>query len=369
MNEFASNSNSTNLNASYPVADNSESLRDNVNDRQSSPIESNRNHPWDSSFPTRLGKVDINNTTMDSADGVETTFTTKTGQWRNAVPSGNTGMSTMNRMRMDHEGEGSSAVHFGNQIQESDDEIANHRLSPWHHENTKAMSDDFDAAWVSLPSSTFFKPRNSQSITESTSAEAFKPYSLSEQERQRSQDKSQIPSIGTRLSTSNSGLPSSGSSMGASRFQEAAAPQGRNQKLLDVNSSSKTTTKDQSPNTNSGSPVKARGLKGFLKRKGSASRTTFDQASNNSASYNDQHSYTNTSYDESLRQKSQGGNTALTSARVDQNRGRRSASKSRSPVRGRAKSLDDRRIRNPSIARKFSRLLRVYDTEKDTAQI
>ncbi|GKY99776.1 hypothetical protein MPSEU_000931500 [Mayamaea pseudoterrestris] len=46
----------------------------------------------------------------------------------------------------------------------------------------------------------------------------------------------------------------------------------------------------------------------------------------------------------------------------DISRGRR---RSKSPARQRARSLDDRLIRNPSIARKFRRLLRVYDDEKE----
>jgi hypothetical protein len=41
----------------------------------------------------------------------------------------------------------------------------------------------------------------------------------------------------------------------------------------------------------------------------------------------------------------------------------RSRQSSESPARSRARSLDERRIRNPSIARKYNRLLRVYDQD------
>ena len=44
------------------------------------------------------------------------------------------------------------------------------------------------------------------------------------------------------------------------------------------------------------------------------------------------------------------------------NRYTRRSAKSRSPSRNRSRSVDERRTtRNPSLARKFNRLLRVYD--------
>ena len=45
-------------------------------------------------------------------------------------------------------------------------------------------------------------------------------------------------------------------------------------------------------------------------------------------------------------------------------RGRRLRRASKSPSRARARSLEDGRVRNPNIARKFTRLLRVYDDKE-----
>jgi hypothetical protein len=49
--------------------------------------------------------------------------------------------------------------------------------------------------------------------------------------------------------------------------------------------------------------------------------------------------------------------------------GGRASRASRSPGRSRARSLEERRIRNPSIAKKFNRLLRVYDDNDELGYI
>lgn len=342
-----------------------------------------RDHPWDSSFPARLGKVDIKNTSMEGADGIETTVTTKAGQLGKSLSADSAGISPVHRMRMDRIGqemhqikEDSPGFSDSNAIaamtENADDE--NGRLSPWHHENTKAMADDFDAAWVSLPSSAFFKSRKMHASESSNRNSSF-PYGLHDADdeavdntaarppRDGIQRSSSLAQQGTRrdgpsISTDRSRNLESSTFDGYSRTQENSS--------LDTKGVNKIDLADGSSQNISG---KGRGLRGFLRGKGSLSRGSND---NNSASLSGKQSLetANASYNEAMRDfgAHEAVATTIEKPTEDADRGRRSASKSRSPIRGRAKSLDDRRIRNPSIARKFSRLLRVYDTDKNAAK-
>jgi hypothetical protein len=351
-----------------------------------------RDHPWDSSFPARLGKVDIKNTSMESGDGIETTFTTKAGQLGKSLSADTSRVSPVHRMRMDRIGqemhqinEETVGVSSTNVVATAEDnnDGENRQLTPWHHENTKAMADDFDAAWVSLPSSAFFKSRKVPSSAESSHRDTTFPYGSIGNEVESgptSQTNYALEKFSAKADSSSSPhTPLKSAShdhprnIGSSTFESYD----KTLKNYDSNVKSKTIEETNAPGGSfQPSPAKVRGLRGFLKRKGSLSRGSMDQGSNNSASLNDYKSFSNAnaSYDEALKEKHavqletiDHGNVTNPTHVVDF-RGRRSASKSRSPVRGRAKSLDDRRIRNPSIARKFSRLLRVYDSEKDVAQ-
>lgn len=106
--------------------------------------------------------------------------------------------------------------------------------------------------------------------------------------------------------------------------------------------------------TDERTPEKARRkLRGLMKRRGSGKANTSSQSSVGSGSQPLKSQPLLGPYGMDL-QASGGSNS---------DRGRR-RSESKSPSRDRARSLDERRIRNPSIARKFSRLIRVYDQDR-----
>jgi hypothetical protein len=308
---------------------------------RSKPQETKNEHPWDSSFPARLGKVDLNNTSMDYAAGIETTHTTKTGQLRkSSTQYEKRSISPVYRMRMEgaiqldtqllhNQGRTNSVVTSGanGTIQ---------RNSPWHHESAKVLSDDFDSAWVSLPSSTFFKSGGGNSCDN----DIFDTLS--------GQGSPNIERSRTAVDHSDTYLPRQSSSLKSASRQEENRISPRD---VGINSSPSV--------VGSG---KGKGLRGLLKRKGSLPRFSLDQTVNHLPPVKDYKSYTN--------EKEQTFQTSTISrSGVETIRGRESTSQSASPGRGRAKSLDERRIRNPSIARKFSRLLRVYDIEKDGMEV
>ena len=105
---------------------------------------------------------------------------------------------------------------------------------------------------------------------------------------------------------------------------------------------------------------KSKGLRGFLQRRGSAANNGVSSSSGGA------------SVNSGSRGKAKNNQPLISAYEMDlaacntaeeaptsrpPSRGRRA---SKSPSRDRARSLEERRIRNPNIARKFGKLLRVY---------
>ena len=275
---------------------------------------SRRDHPWDSTIPARLFKVDVRDTSMESANGIETTFTGKPKIRGNTISPDRSGISPVRRMRKEMiTKESKSPSTDADEMDES---------YPWHNENTKAMSEDFDAAWVSLPSSTFFQPKKSQPIANVGVRDTFDVYN-------------------DLVSTD----PVQGMMKNTTQYefeQQYSPPQTTTNEMISIN-----------PNNIS----KPRGLRGLLKRKGNtntrptaAEKLTTNESMSNQVPYHPH--------------KDQGGrNGGRSTSRPD------SSTNNSSSSRGRTKSLDDRRFRSPSIARKFGRLIKVYDTEMEKSEI
>ena len=135
------------------------------------PASGRRAHPWDKSIPIRHEKVSAKDTSMDDGDGVEMLF-----ENRNEAFSGfegfddasNTGkealderataaqaVTTTGILSGDKEVNSSFGSHQRSSSLASGWEVTP-RITPQQHENAQKISDDFDAAWVSLPASTFF---------------------------------------------------------------------------------------------------------------------------------------------------------------------------------------------------------------------
>lgn len=350
--------------------------------RSLSPLDK-RDHPWDSSFPHRLGKVDTRNTSMEGAAGVEATFARRTQTLGSQLsPERSTGSQTR-RLQEETESNGKvksydeitartvSPIPVPNQKNEQGG-TSKEPISPWNNKKTQAMSDDFDSAWVNLPESSFFKIKQTLTSHETPDQEHENPFDFFTEREPVLSDNSRYSKDdnGTRQRT---GLhqASLNSKSGVASIEKNERHRGLSYDVKDAAISQPSQTQ-MLP----GSSARTRGIRGLLnKRKGSAPESD--------PGYINSTNVANRSRDSSLSRSSSivggkiNGSTAQqTISSIDNrstissnaNRGRNGVSTKDSTMRGRAKSLDDRRVRNPSIARKFSRLLRVYDNDRDVAQ-
>lgn len=360
-----------------------------------------RPHPWDGAVPVTMGRIDVRDTSMESACGVETEFSPKYDEF--ASPASSARQLRMERIRKSASSD--SASDRGGSVPSTGRQAVNEAQSPvasnadftgdrfevdpklladsesWEErprwsvrqEQSKTLSDDFDSAWVALPSSNFFQSQKSgdaaptgRSVAESKTEsganvakgelqDAPDPEPMVTQQLQKFSPTTESPS----RSTHNYKPPEVAKS-GELRLdykdrryerEEAMASNQQQAQLADyddqlevglVSSGNGTETKHR------------RGLRAFLKRRQNGkSSASHASASVSSASRKISSART---LDHDLMD-----HTPVAS-------GRRSRD-SRSPSRDRARSLEERRIRNPTIAKKFSRLLRVYDEKGETNQV
>jgi hypothetical protein len=132
-------------------------------------VPSRRLHPWDDEIPARHEKVNTKDTSMDGEMGFETVMTERGPDgFKEPCPfdsaqdclasaikfgrSNSTPAVSNDFFNDTFEAEPSD---FFAQAPSGGWEVAP-RMTPQQHENAQKSSDDFDAAWVSMPSSSFF---------------------------------------------------------------------------------------------------------------------------------------------------------------------------------------------------------------------
>ena len=209
------------------------------------------------------------------------------------------------------------------------------------------MSADFDDAWVTLPTSNFFHAETPQRRTATTTD-------------QQSEDSPMPPPVSAkkasvekfspkRLDATNRVLdyepPSPGhrarQSEGTSAYDEKRVDQaGTDDEIDDDGIEVRLVGEKKEP--------KRKGLRALLQRRNSKSNLLGSSSVVSSSS----------------RRRNQPQMTAYKNDTEPQSRSNsRGRRRSVTPSRERSHSLEERHIRNPNIARKFSRLLRVYNDE------
>ena len=365
---------------------------------------SRRHHPWDASIPVSMGRVEVHETSMEHAVGVETQYSMKyedvvseasvsveasSGPQRYSRLPGTpsetrecqqlTSVAAVLEDPISNDAEAprqdAAAVDHGHPPQSRGGELfdVNPKLVPspsavWETASRKSserqqayarnLADDFDSAWVSLPSSTFFpaeqgtrKHASGPSKDTSTSKSVASNETRSTEGQTNRYQKFQATEEHKKRPTGVETPPRSGSivSKGIGVVGVEKGPHAENRNMMQK-------VEVSSLSTNAPHPVDTknrRGLRKFLKlRQGSkAAAASQGSASTSSRSY--------------LQSVSLDLETA---EMAPPNRGRSHLDLS-SPDRLRSHSLEERRMRNPNIAKKFNRLLRVYDENDDRKQL
>jgi hypothetical protein len=333
-----------------------------------------RPHPWDFNIPVRMGKVETRETSMEMAAGVEARFSPK----YNAGPDTCDVVSSrdMRKQRLGRETESTKAPrnasieklgsHHSGELAGDSFQVDPKLLDNggWKvdrndvqskHENAMAMSDNFDSAWVSLPTSSFFpkQPANSRRQVDTQSNSRNQSRSRTYRQHVDSISEQLFAPIAIRREATVQSFSPQAKHYTTSRSYVATREAPRkdgNLSVYDQNTIGTATSTD-SPESGVETPLTSaslqprRGMRGLLNRRGNASREGIVDQTSVSSSSNGIKSHT----------------TVDTMEEAKRERGR---VLSEAPMRERARSLEERRVRNPSIARKFSRLLRVYDNEK-----
>ena len=372
------------------------------------PDPSKRVHPWDASMPVKTGKINMRDTSMDVGEGVEAEFAPRYDESRAA------GLVTpTRRMRAERLREQARALRAAKAEEPAveprrdsfDDGFAQEPASnlgtPERMNKHMDMADDFDSAWVALPQNAFFseKPRGSRpneplSPVSQPETSAVKP---NEHTRELSTPTNEEPMsqrderllLSNTTSSDASEYETEKTSEDSYRETKRYAPPNGYRKRVDDFQVFEPDTRDRRHD----SRREFRGVSPMRNLPASEMRSAYDNGrvgdtvedsievalvtepkkrglrallSRRSGSKLDGNS--------SLASGSTGGrlknqhllqvNNSLEIEPPVRSRGRRS---SKSPSRLRARSLEERRIRNPGIARKFGRLLRVYDDDDGPA--
>lgn len=361
-----------------------------------------RPHPWDASIPASMGNVDVKDTSMDNANGVETRYSPKyenaepdhptiklreprtKGERRAAADDSGDGATPLSRSedtRMTPKG--AAPVDFsGDKFDVNpkllDEQVLRRtKLSSERKELTKTLADDFDSAWVSLPSSSYFPSKES--------SETKKNHDVDFPESQLS-----LVSVGGEGTRGKAGRAeevqkfspqAGGPSRSQLNYQPPALDErmGRGKLVYDDSkvtepnaiSATNTATEDEEEgqievtlvscpvgeveSEKQASSKQRRGIRSLLSRR-QAGKTLSENKSTSTSSATVRSS-------RSIDYESVEHERSRPSGRSRHTRD------SRSPNRNRAHSLEERRIRNPNIAKKFSRLLRVYDEPEKHQQV
>ena len=336
-----------------------------------------RPHPWDSSIPVRMGNVETRDTSMEMAVGVETRFTPKYSPVRELRKERlNRERETLKATRTSSEEEDISSKQAREVL--SGDSFAvdpkllsknnnnNNQESTARQQNAMALADDFDSAWVSVPN--FFaadeteSPPQPQAITKEEVKKGEHPSKRNldvpdqlvtpprtlrrEAEVQTFSPKTEQPSRVFKTLTPPQPRPAT--------TMASAYDQGT------IGTSASSTESTGVGGADDGVEVALaaprRGIRALLTRgrRGNMARETIvlDQESSGSSSGKQSHS----SMDD----------LEMPAPPTSRGRGRRRGA---SPPLTRSRSLDDSRVRNPGLARKFGRFLRVYDSNNERAYI
>jgi hypothetical protein len=368
-----------------------------------------RAHPWDSSIPVGMGNVDMKDTSMELGDGVETRYTARYGtdeKSPDGTPVRQTlkerfglGIATLRKSGEQEEGlvapatksnlkETFSGDEFdvNPMLMVSEDhgdgdgwEVTARGFSPRRQEeNTKNLSAEYDSAWVALPSSAFFAERAKQS-TERTRPTTRPPkrdvsgippqitvtpdedFPLDEISA-KDEDEGYNPKASRRALPVQKFSPEMQQSARLSRYTPpkpamhppAAYDEGHIGDNTDDDEMGSIEVALVEPPGSLGRTESRgrRGLRGLLKRrsnsKGAAKAVVSSEAGGGSRRFN---------------------SAILLQQAVDPVTGEivpprgRNRFGAKPPSRERAQSLEERRTRNPTIAKKFSRLMRLYDDD------
>lgn len=198
------------------------------------------------------------------------------------------------------------------------------------------LSNSFDDAWVALPTSRFFP---------SAEEEGGKEDHLSARERRRQQslERNQPDMRQSSRYDSSPGGRRNARSRSAS-FSGNSRREIRHTSRQELSNDPDAQVEEIEVVAETKKPK--RGLRALLQR---------GRSSNNSQG--------TASVSTSIVASSRGGGMPQGEERPPPSRGRRNSKGNKSP--GRSRSLEERRVRNPNIARKFSRMLRVYNDDEN----
>lgn len=369
-----------------------------------------RPHPWDSTIPVRMGRIETKETSMENAIGVETEFQPRysapaiAAKGRISDSSSNQSLrkkgSSRHLQQEDTGHDRRKPTRLSETTARSGDlsEIVNNLSSEAYHQKSRiaiaqqeyamSLADDFDSAWVALPASSFFADKKLEAIPTDATPEIMEsaknrsgPFRVVDTLTTQEQDlvapvdvdqlesetkvtmlvsNAPVDSLGgqhrvfnSRTDSVQSFAPIAGphdttQGISASRPSRITRSNSYDETFLERGNAIGQMTSNL--DVFSGKESKRRGLRAFFRRTSNKEPPTTDPKSVYSGSKG-----------ASLMQSGVG--TIHLDAEVappSRSRGRR-GSRSLSPSRGRARSLEEKRIRNPNIAKKFSRLLRVYD--------
>jgi hypothetical protein len=374
-----------------------------------------RAHPWDASMPARMGKVSVRDTSMESADGVEAQFEPKYPSAK--LSPDRSDISPVRRMRKDRLSREMKKTTGGSNVDQPHlprlDEGSFSTMSSRQQAATKSLSEDFDSAWVNLPSSSYFRNSNSpvadvtdnfrkpargipnarcsplNNETYASSIEGFEAQNQHDADNTgivREQNQSNeyceqevevkyLPKVSQRhdlqtISPRSEDEPPSRDYVYTPQYKDNAVhvmnTQTNRGNDVGRSHSSDTIRLANSSESSGNSKPRNRGLRAFLKRKqASKAPQPNDIISTGSRRFRDYGSRPLQKEVDCAGAHSRDGEEPVMVTTTGL--GRKSA-RSRSPHdRSRARSLEN--IRNPNIARKFSRLLRVYDDLEETKPV
>lgn len=370
-----------------------------------------RPHPWDENIPVRLGRIQTQDTSMSNALGVETEFTPKYPlsnendepdyrRLRKERVSREKDRSLQSKIVSSSSGEEaerekqrtSNVVKIETPIYSSalnEEWGLTPAVTKQQQEHAREMSDQFDSAWVSLPASAYFRDRwvpkavqrneasapldprrqvdhaETQGITapdrHAHTENSFNK-SVVNSESERSAEP-QRPTNSSEDRKQQTILKFQPQPVGVEDLQGTAYDQSM---PLGTSSSGETAERGVEVTlTTPSTPPRRGGFRSLLmKRRPDLNKNTIvlGESSNGRSS----------------SRSRKGGSRGLSFlADVDlcsmeeappplsksSSHSKRHSRNSLSPDRERARSLEEPRIRNPNIARKFNRLLRVYDTD------
>ena len=407
-------------------------------------LRARRSHPWDSSIPVSMGKVDMKETSMDLGDGVEARFTPKYDESEEKIPDESGLGRRMRRTRLSlgigkfkkdssgcderprdetpaavstppppptksnlsiketfsgdefdvdpkllsSQGESTGQAWEGNAEEftshREQDKILNTSSTSRRQENANHLSEEFDSAWVALPSSTFFadkdkispdrtatrrnKKRDTSdippqiSVTLDEEEDGVKSPLITDYIQKFSAETEEPARISKISNYTLPGLPSK-EMRPPSAYDEGLIGDMSDDEEAEMGSIEVALVDPPLASTAVRSESRGRrGLRGLLKKRRSASSKglpTKVSASevgvgSRQPSFNSQ-ALLQRALDPATGEFTAPGNRDGRSGQ------RRHSRASKSPSRDRARSLEERRTRNPTIAKKFSRLMRLYD--------